>query len=127
MRRVKRLLPFLALLAACSGGASVYVDRQMGLDGAWVAEGKEGVTRMDATGDTVTVRFRGRTFVIPGMKSCRGMVASEEVHLSGEGLAVDLTPLHARVRGPSGAVERSMADLPLDKEIVFAFGSLLYR
>ena len=120
----RRAFLFLVLLAAaCSGARSLYVDRQQGLDGAWAVEG----TRMDASGDTVTVRFQGRTFVFPGLKSCRGMVAAEEVHLNGEGIGVDLTLEDARFQGPGGVVERKMADLPTDKEIVFAFGGLLYR
>jgi len=121
-------LLILLCFCACSGSRiALYVDHQQGIDGAWTAAGNKGAAHMDATGDTVTVRFLDRTFVIPGLRSCRGMVAEDEVHLTGHGMSIDLLPDQARFQGPSGVVERRMADLPTDREIVYTQGALLFR
>ncbi|MHC4549967.1 MAG: hypothetical protein ACYTEZ_14440 [Planctomycetota bacterium] len=117
------------LLALAAGGACqaqrVAVDRQRGLDGAWATP--RGETRLDATGEVVTLRFQGRVFEFAGLTAFRGHIDAREVALRGDRLTIRLTRERLEIRHPGGRIEGPLSRIPEGGRVRYAAGRLRVR
>jgi len=123
-----RSISLLALLlAACAAPNVVRINHQRGIDGAWHIGENEKLVHLDATGDVLTIRFRGRTIVFTQMTRFRGFISPDEVAIEGDDTSVRLTEDEMRIVSGGETFVRPLAKLPTGRKIVYVAGGLFFE
>jgi len=121
---MRTLLLAGSLFLACGGTTSVYVDNQRDVDGAWSVADDASPVFLETTDNTLTIRFKGRTFVFPEMSSFRGGASPDAVTLRGD-IAIHIDEEVFAIDAKEQRVRRPMSSLPPGKRITWTGGALL--
>ncbi len=123
---MRLLLAALLVVAACSSNRPprhTRVERVLGLDGGWTfaISKTEGVV-LDATGERVTLVYRGKTIVVAEFKEFEGILAEHEVILAGTFKRLHVTADRAKLTERQADHVIALADIPEDFRAVYRDG-----
>ena len=123
---MRLLIAALLLAAACSSNAPprhTRVERVLGQDGGWVfpISKTEGVV-LDATGERVTLIYRGRTLVVEQFKEFEGILAEHEVILAGTFKRLHVTSDQAKLTERQSDHVLAMSDITEDHQAIYRDG-----